>query len=122
MYPPLASIFEQNVRPKKEYDMKRHFIALAAAATMFAAGAAAAQTANCAPRTAIVDRLASKYGESRQSIGLGTNNAVVEVFASADTGTWTILFTRPDGISCLMAAGQGFEMVAEAPIAAGEPT
>lgn len=87
-----------------------------------AAGPAIAQSANCAPRSAVVERLASKYGESRQSIGLGTNNAVVEVFASAETGTWTILVTRPDGISCLIAAGQGYEMVAEAPLPQGEPT
>ena len=103
--------------------MKRQLIALTAATMMMApAGGAYAQAANCAPRTAIVERLATKYGESRQSMGLGTNNAVVEVFASADTGTWTILFTRPDGVACLIAAGQGFEMVAEAPMATGEPT
>lgn len=104
--------------------MKKHLLALSmgVGAMILAVDHATAQTANCAPRGAIVERLESKYGESRQTIGLGTDNAVVEVFASADTGTWTILVTRPNGISCLVAAGQGFELVAQAPAALGEPT
>ena len=74
-----------------------------------------AQTArNCAPRDAVVERLAAKYGETRQSIGLGANNAVVEVFASDETGTWTITVTMASGVTCLVASGQSFETLAEA--------
>lgn len=77
--------------------------------------ASSAQTArNCAPRTDVVERLASKYGESRQSMGLGANNAVVEVFASAESGSWTITVTTPAGMTCLVASGQHFEELAEA--------
>lgn len=79
------------------------------------AGMATAQSAqNCAPRDSVVDRLASGYGESRQSMGLGANNQVVEVFASAETGTWTITVTMPNGLTCLVASGQAFEELAEA--------
>ena len=74
---------------------------------------------NCAPREAVVDRLARKYGETRQSIGLGANNAMVEVFASDETGTWTITVTMPNGVTCLVASGQAFEELAEALPAAG---
>ena len=69
---------------------------------------------NCAPREAVVDRLADGYGESRQSMGLGANNQVVEIFASAETGTWTITVTMPNGLTCLVASGQAFEELAEA--------
>ena len=69
----------------------------------------------CADRAQIVERLASHYGESRQSIGLGANNQVVEVFASIETGTWTILVTHPNGLSCLVASGQAYEALTEAP-------
>ncbi len=80
----------------------------------------AAQTAsNCAPREMIVERLASKYGETRQSMGLGANNAVIEVFASDETGTWTITVTSVHGMTCLVASGQAFEAIAEALPAAG---
>ncbi|MEM6306025.1 MAG: hypothetical protein AAF744_15005 [Pseudomonadota bacterium] len=73
----------------------------------------AAQGRNCAPREAVVDRLAEGYGETRQSMGLGANNAVVEVFASQETGSWTITVTSPNGVTCLVASGQGYETLAE---------
>ncbi len=75
---------------------------------------AAEQTRNCAPREAVVERLADRYGETRQSLGLGARGSVVEVFASQDTGTWTITVTAPSGLTCLVASGQSFEAVAEA--------
>ena len=74
----------------------------------------AQQVRNCAPRDVVVERLASGYGESRQSIGIGAQGAVVEVFASNDTGTWTITVTNPSGLTCLVASGQSFETLAEA--------
>ncbi len=91
--------------------------AIAAALTI---APASAQTRNCAPRDAVVERLADRYGETRQSIGLGANNAMVEVFASAETGTWTITVTNASGISCLVASGQAYETIAEALPAQGE--
>lgn len=69
---------------------------------------------NCAPRDMVLERLSGKYGETRQSIGIGANNAVIEVFASTETGTWTITVTLPTGITCLVASGQSFETLAEA--------
>ncbi|MFK7752293.1 MAG: hypothetical protein AB8B51_07060 [Sedimentitalea sp.] len=76
--------------------------------------AQAQQTRNCAPREVVVDRLSTSYGETRQSIGLGAQGAVVEVFASGDTRTWTITVTMPNGLTCLVASGQSFETLAEA--------
>ncbi len=75
---------------------------------------ALASTAQCAPRERVVERLASTYGETRQSIGLGANNAVIEVFASTESGTWTITVTTTEGLTCLVASGQAFETMAEA--------
>ncbi len=94
-----------------------HLGALTAAAALYIASTtdAAAQNArNCGPRAVVVDRLADGYGESRQSMGLGANNSVIEVFASAETGTWTITVTTPNGVTCLVASGQAFEELAEA--------
>lgn len=75
------------------------------------AGSASAQTRNCAAHADVLERLASGYGESRQSIALGANNTVVEVFASEETGTWTITVTTPGGPTCLVAAGQAYQSV-----------
>jgi len=75
---------------------------------------AQAQSNNCAPHAMVVERLASGYGESRQSIGIGANNTVVELFASPLSGSWTITVTMPGGPTCLVASGQGYEYLAEA--------
>ena len=104
--------------------MKRTFLALslgvgAVLASTLGATAQSNPRPNCAPREAVVERLGAKYGESRQSIGLGSNNSVVEVFALTETGTWTIVVTTPAGLTCLVAAGQAFEALAEAPAAMG---
>ena len=73
----------------------------------------AAANDNCGPRASVVETLGRKYGESRQSIGLDDRGAMLEVFASAETGTWTITLTAPNGQTCLIASGQSFETLAE---------
>lgn len=70
--------------------------------------------AACAPHDAVVARLAERYGEGRQSIGPAAGNTVAETFASPETGTWTITVTRAGGPTCLVAAGQAYQYLAEA--------
>jgi hypothetical protein len=75
----------------------------------------ATQIANSAPqcdsREAVTSLLADRYGETRRAIGLAGEAAVMELYASDGTGTWTITFTLPDGRMCLMASGAGFEAI-----------
>ena len=87
--------------------------ALGFGALILAAGQASAQARACGDRAHVMERLASAYGETRQSIGLGANNQVVEVFASTETGTWTITVTNAQGRMCLVASGQAYEAVEE---------
>lgn len=89
-------------------------------AVLALAAPAAAQT-NCHTHDRVVARLAEIYRESRQSIGLAANNAVVEVFASLETGTWTITVTAPGGPTCLVASGDGYQHLAEALPVPGVP-
>jgi hypothetical protein len=74
----------------------------------------------CAQRAKVIERLAEKYGETLQSMGLNQDSGVLEVYASSDTGTWTILVTRPDGMACLLAAGQMWEAEARPLTAPGK--
>jgi hypothetical protein len=67
----------------------------------------------CDARDRVVALLSDRYGETRRSIGVAGDNAVMELFAADDTGTWTITVTMPDGRMCLMASGAGFEAVKE---------
>ena len=80
---------------------------------------AMAQGQNCSSRDQVVERLASKYGESRQSIGMAPQGRVVEVYASTETGTWTITVTMPNGVTCLVASGQSYESLDESAEPAG---
>ncbi len=73
----------------------------------------------CGKRADIVRQLGEKYGETRRSMGLADGRGVVELYASEETGSWTILITSPQGIACLMAAGQAFQI--EPVKAAGNP-
>ncbi len=95
---------------------------LAVALLAVSAAAAAAQSARqCGPRDAVLAVLGDRYGESRQAIGLGANNQVVEVFASDETGTWTITVTAPSGLTCLIASGESYETLSEAAPGAFDP-
>lgn len=96
--------------------MKNYFFALSLGlgGVLWATGGAhAQQRASCAERTVVVERLQTKFGEARQSIGIGQNNSVVEMFASTATGTWTLVVTLPNGMSCLVASGESWEQLAE---------
>ncbi len=88
-------------------------LSLGISAILLSTQFAFSQGANCAQREAVVTRLAQAYGETRQSMGLAANNAVIEVFASNETGTWTITVTTSDGRTCLVASGQAFEELAD---------
>ncbi|OIQ31170.1 MAG: hypothetical protein BM562_08895 [Alphaproteobacteria bacterium MedPE-SWcel] len=93
---------------------KTLFTLFAGLALATSAQTAAAQGQNCAPRDLVVKRLAEKYGESRQSIGMGQQGMVMETFASGETGSWTITVTTANGMTCLVASGQSYEILAEA--------
>ena len=75
----------------------------------------------CGKRNDIISQLERKspHGEHRRSVGVQQGRGVVEVYASAESGTWRILVTDARGMSCLMAAGEGFEVIE---IEDGEPT
>jgi hypothetical protein len=74
----------------------------------------------CGKRDAITIALAERYGESRRALGLAQNGVLMELYA-AQSGSWTITITRPDGITCLVAAGENFQSLDEALPPPGDP-
>jgi len=62
----------------------------------------------CNTRTNIVAQLTEKYGEISNGIGVQSTTQVIEVWSSQKTGSWTIIASRADGISCVLAAGQNW--------------
>lgn len=73
-----------------------------------------AQGQNCGPRDDVIKRLAETYGETRRGLGLARQGAVMEIYASDASGSWTITVTLPNGVTCLVASGQAFEEIVEA--------
>lgn len=71
----------------------------------------------CGARDVLVDRLLSEFKENQQAVGTLHESAILEVFVS-NQGSWTILATGTDGRSCVLAAGQDWE-IALATIGAG---
>ncbi len=62
----------------------------------------------CGERKAVVASLEKTFSEAPVSMGLGSTGAIIEVFASPFS-TFTIILTRPDGVTCVMAAGENWE-------------
>ena len=59
----------------------------------------------CGPRASVIDNLARLYDEAIVHRGTATNGAMIEVLASPEGETWTILVSGPTGIACVVAAG-----------------
>jgi len=71
----------------------------------------------CLPHDDAVAKLKKSYGEEKIGLGLGQRGAsVVELFVS-ETGTWTVLVTRTNGMSCVAASGDNWS---SSPILVGD--
>ena len=79
--------------------------ALTLAALTALTGPALAQGAHCGPRDVVIGQLDTSYGEKLVGGGLQDPDAVLELWISPESGSWTILMSRPDGTSCIVAAG-----------------
>jgi hypothetical protein len=55
-------------------------------------------------------KLEASYAEVPVSAGLRQDGNLVSVFASTTTGTWTMVMTRPEGMSCVVAVGEAWQM------------
>ena len=63
----------------------------------------------CHNATEIAKQLSNKYDEAPVAFGLQSNGNLLQVYASEDKGTWTVVSTSPAGMSCIVAAGKRWE-------------
>ncbi len=61
----------------------------------------------CVERVDLLNRLASEYGEELIQVKMMEEHGLLEVLKSRTKGTWTLLLTKPGGISCVLATGRG---------------
>lgn len=81
--------------------------------------AASAQQVPCAPRDRMIALFTEQFGETRRALGLAGAQAVMELFASDETGSWSIALTLPDGRTCVLARGSDYAGGAPAALPAG---
>lgn len=63
----------------------------------------------CGDRLEIVARLEAGYHERQRALGIAGNGAVIELWVSSKAETWSIIMTHPNGMACLLAAGESWE-------------
>ena len=90
--------------------MNKFSMVLALITLTTVAAPAMAQQMPCAERNALVGELKEKYKEVAQGVGMTGNGAVMELMTS-DKGSWSLVMTMPNGKSCLIATGSGWEQV-----------
>jgi hypothetical protein len=84
---------------------------------MFLALPSAWAQGKCLPHDQAKTNLKRHYGEEAVGVGLGTEGQTVFELFVADTGTWTILVTRTNGLSCVAASGNDWSKLAPVDVA-----
>ena len=83
-------------------------LALGAGFALIASTAMAQAQPQCNKRDNVLALLAKKYQETPIAAGVTNTGGLVEVLTDIKSGTWTIIVTTPQGMSCLVAAGEGW--------------
>lgn len=63
----------------------------------------------CADRAQVTADLLKQYKESPRGLGITNSGAVLELLRTPSGSTFTIIVTTPNGLTCLVAAGEGWE-------------
>lgn len=85
----------------------------AAAITMIATTATAQSI--CGPREKILEVAKEKYNEDPVSAGVAVNGQLVELLLDREDGSWTIIVSRGDGVSCVATTGEAWMEVDAVP-------
>ena len=83
-------------------------LALGAGLALVSTSAAVAQP-QCDQRDSVLQVLQQKYKEAPVALGVTHNGGLVEVLTTGNGNTWSIIVTTPQGMSCLVAAGEGWK-------------
>lgn len=81
---------------------------LLAATCLLAVASPASAARLCLPHSDIAELLDVRFSEARIAGGVASGGGLIEVFSSADGATWTIVVTSPQGMSCVVSAGESW--------------
>lgn len=76
---------------------------------------------NCGRTSEVAPSLEKSHGEKSVVRMMSGRLGIVEIFVNRQTGSYTVVVHRPEGISCLIDAGDSFEGVGDKPRPFSEP-
>ena len=91
----------------KAAEMKKAFCIIIL--TIGMVSSASADVVQCGPKKAVADQLAGRFGEVPIVSGISLNNSM-KFFGNPRTGSWSMIFIRPDGVACVLATGDALEV------------
>ncbi|MBK18414.1 MAG: hypothetical protein CMM52_06210 [Rhodospirillaceae bacterium] len=89
--------------------MLRTALVTVAIASLGVFSPASAQQPMCTDRTQVIAQLSQQYSEAPVAMGVANNGGVLEILSSSAGKSWTIILTMPNGVSCMLAAGENWE-------------
>ena len=60
----------------------------------------------CMPHDDFRVELHKNFLEAPVAIAVANNGALIELYAKRDKSSWTLVMTRPGGLSCVLVAGE----------------
>lgn len=75
----------------------------------------------CNDRSVMIDTLVAVYGEQLTEVHKIEGKGLLEFHVSHKEGTWTALLTKGNGISCVLAVGEGIDPAKTWDLATGSP-
>ena len=69
----------------------------------------------CLPRAEFAETAARRFQETVVALGLTSTGRLLEVYASTNGETWTLVITTPEGMSCLAISGEAWRSATRGP-------
>lgn len=74
----------------------------------------------CDTRETIINLLTgARYEEAQRALGVVSDHSIMEVYATPDGSTWSVVVSHKNGRTCLIAAGQSLQVME---LVEGEPS
>ena len=94
--------------------LRSALVALPALSAAMLAGPALAQDrgtplSTCGDQEHVASYLRDNFNEVPVSLGLQADGRMLQVFASEESGTWTMVTTSPNGTTCIIGAGEAWQ-------------
>lgn len=95
---------------------------LAATFALAVAAPGAQAQPRCYEHGKVLDQFLKTYKEVPVAAGLTGDGRMLEVLSSGDTGTWTIVLSKPNGVTCVVMAGEAWRKLKAKPLNLGPNT